>query len=242
MRPILEIARKHDLYVVEDAAHAIGAEYHGKRIGVLGDATCFSFYATKNITTGEGGAITTDNDQLAEKLRILRLHGISKDAWRRYSSEGSWYYEIQACGWKYNMTDIQASIGLHQLRKLDGFIDIRRRYADIYNKELDEVKAVTTPRERPGIKHAYHLYPILLQRFERGKFIQEMQERGVQCSVHFMPLHLHPFYSMTYGFQRGDFPIAEWIYEREVSLPLYPKMSQKELRHVINSVKEILRF
>jgi len=240
MKAIMEIAENNDLFVIEDAAHAIGAEYQGKKIGNFGTTTCFSFYATKNITTGEGGAITTDDDDLADKLRILRLHGISKDAWKRYSEKGSWYYEIEECGWKYNMTDIQAALGIHQIKKLDKFIEIRRRYAAIYNEELKQVDGMITPCEKSNIKHVYHLYPVLLRSFNRNEFIEKMYERGIGCSVHFIPLHLHPFYKNMFEFKKGDFSNAEWVYEREVSLPLYPKMGEEDVKYVTNIVRKII--
>lgn len=238
---IMEIAREHNLYVIEDAAHVIGAEYKGKKIGTFGDTTCFSFYATKNMTTGEGGALTTDNDELADKFKILRLHGISKDAWKRYSAAGSWYYEIEDCGWKYNMTDMQAALGIHQLKKLDKFIETRREYVQIYNEGFRKLDGIITPYEKPDVKHVYYLYPILLEEFDRNEFIEKMKERGIGCSVHFIPLHLHPFYRDTFGFKKGDLPNTEWVYEREVSLPLYPKMSEEDLWGVISAVKGILQ-
>ena len=240
MKEIQEIADDHNLLVIEDAAHAIGAEYHGKKIGSLSDTTCFSFYATKNMTTGDGGAVTTNDPNIAEKMRILRLHGISKDAWKRYSAQGSWYYEIEECGWKYNMTDIQASLGIHQLRKLDDFIAARRQYADIYTKELDKVGGVITPIEKPERNHVYHLYLILLKDIDRSIFIEKIAKRGVSCSVHFIPLNHHPVYQDTYGYSEDDFPNAKWIYEREVSLPLYPKMGMAEVLYVLECVREIL--
>ena len=240
MKAIMEIAEDNDLLVIEDAAHAIGAEYDGKKIGTFGNTTCFSFYVTKNITTGEGGAITTNDDELADKLRVLRLHGISKDAWKRYAEKGSWYYEIEDCGWKYNMTDIQAALGIHQIKKLDDFIKIRSRYAQIYTKELSNIDGVITPKENVNVKHVYHLYPILLQNHNRDEFIEKMQEKGIGCSVHFIPLHMHLFYKKTLGFRKGDFPNAEWIYEREVSLPMYPKMKEEDVRFVIETTKDIL--
>ena len=193
MKAIMEIAEDHNLYVIEDAAHALGAEYEGRKIGSIGDVTCFSFYPTKSITTGEGGAVTTNDRELAEKIRVLRLHGMDKDAWARYSSVGSWYYEVRECGFKENMTDIQASIGIHQLKKLDKFIEIRRRYAKIYNEMLDGLSGVITPVEMPNVKHVYHIYPILLTKFDRDLFIQEMRKRKIGCSVHYIPLHLHPY-------------------------------------------------
>lgn len=241
MKEIQEIADDHNLVVIEDAAHAIGAEYRGKKIGSLSDATCFSFYATKNMTTGEGGAVTTNDPKIADKMRILRLHGISKDAWKRYSAQGSWYYEIEECGWKYNMTDIQAALGIHQLRKLDGFVETRRKYAEMYSTGIRDFEGVVTPLEKKGQKHVYHLYPVLLNEMDRGDFIREMAEMGIGCSVHFIPLHLHPFYRDTFDFKRGDFPNAEWVYEREVSLPLYPKMRMTDVAYVMECVSEILR-
>ena len=240
MGEITEIAKDSGLLVFEDAAHSLGAEYGGKKIGTLADTTSFSFYPTKNITTGEGGMITTNNEALAEKLRLLRLHGISKDAWKRYSKEGSWYYEVELCGWKYNMTDIQASLGIHQLDKIDRFYEIRRRYAGTYSDLLSGHEGIILPRELPGRKHVFHLYPILLENYDRNRFIEEMAGKGIGCSVHFIPLHLHPYYRNTFGFSRGDYPCAEWVYEREVSLPLYPGMSLRSVQRVGKAVGEIL--
>jgi UDP-4-amino-4,6-dideoxy-N-acetyl-beta-L-altrosamine transaminase len=240
MKTILDIAEDHGLFVVEDAAHAIGAEYDGRKIGTFGTTTCFSFYATKNMTTGEGGAITTEDESLADRLRIMRLHGISKDAWNRYSEKGKWYYEIEEAGWKYNMTDIQAALGIHQIHKLDKFIDVRREYAQVYDDSFYDLENVITPFEDPCVKHIYHLYPLLLDGYNRDEFIEEMYKRGIGCSVHFIPLHLHPFYR-SMGFKKGDFPNAEWVYEREVSLPLYPKMSRQEVDIVAANVREIIQ-
>jgi UDP-4-amino-4,6-dideoxy-N-acetyl-beta-L-altrosamine transaminase len=239
MKTIMEIAEDNNLIVIEDAAHAIGAEYKNKKIGTFGTTTCFSFYVTKNMTTGEGGAITTDDDKLADKLRVLRLHGISKDAWKRYSEKGSWYYDIEECGWKYNMTDMQASLGIHQIKKLDKLIEKRKEYTNIYNKELNKANGIIIPYEMPNVKHAYHLYPILLKNYNREDFINKMHEKGIGCSVHFIPLHLHPFYQQTFKFKRGDFPNAEWVYEKEISLPLYPKMEMRDILYVIKAIKEI---
>ena len=240
MESIMKIAEDYNLLVIEDAAHAIGAEYNGKKIGTIGHATCFSFYATKNMTTGEGGAITTDNDKLADRLRTLRLHGINKDAWNRYSAEGSWYYEIEECGWKYNMTDLQAALGIHQIKKLDEFNNTRRRYTNIYNEIFGKIDELIIPYEKSNVKHAYHLYPILLKNLDRNLFINKMTEKGIGCSVHFIPLHLHPFYRNKFGFKIGQFPNAEFVYEHEVSLPLYPKMTRNDIEYVANSVVEVV--
>jgi len=239
MKEIMAIAADAHLYVVEDAAHALGAEYQHRKIGTIGHLTCFSFYPTKNITTGEGGAISTDDDRLAEKLVILRLHGMSADAWKRYTDKGSWYYEIEESGFKYNMTDIEAAIGIHQIKKIEQFTEIRRRYAQQYNRELGEIRDIIVPYEKPEVKHVYHLYPILLQDMNRDQFIRRMREAKIGCSVHFIPLHLHPLYRRLFRFNRSCFPIAEWVYEREVSLPLYPRMIDDEVRYVIDSIQKI---
>ena len=241
MRAIADIAKRHGLYVIEDAAHAIGAEYDGIKIGTISEATCFSFYVTKNITTGEGGAITTNNDKLAAKLRRLRLHGMSKDAWKRYSSAGSWYYEIEDCGWKYNMMDIQAAIGIQQIRRLDEFVQVRRKHAQTYTDELRGTTGIILPNEARNVLHAYHLYPVLVIGHDRAQFIEQMRTLNFGCSVHFIPLHLQPFYQKEFGFHRGDFPNAEWVYDHEVSLPLYPKMSEQDVLDVVSAVKEILQ-
>jgi dTDP-4-amino-4,6-dideoxygalactose transaminase len=236
IKAIVDIAEDRGLFVIEDAAHAIGSEYDGKKIGSFGTTTCFSFYATKNMTTGEGGDITTENDSLADRLRVMRLHGISKDAWNRYSEKGKWYYEIENTGWKYNMTDIQAALGIPQIKRLDSFIEIRRKYANIYNANLKEIKGAITPFEDPRAKHIYHLYPLLLDGYNRDRFIENMNDKGIGCSVHFIPLHLHPLYR-SMGFKKGDYPNAEWVYEREVSLPLYPKMTIEDVDYVSSSMR-----
>jgi UDP-4-amino-4,6-dideoxy-N-acetyl-beta-L-altrosamine transaminase len=241
MKAINRIAKKTGLKVVEDAAHAIGAEYENRKIGTFSDSTCFSFYATKNITTGEGGAVTTNNEELKERLRSLRLHGMSKDAWKRYSSKGNWYYEIKEPGFKENMTDISAALGIHQIKKLDKFINIRREYAKIYNNELSKLEGIVTPYEGTNVKHPYHLYPILLKKHNRTKFIEQMAKNGISCSVHFLALHLQPFYKEKFGFKKGDFPVTEWVSEREVSLPLYPRMTEKDVWDVIDAVRDTLK-
>ena len=239
MSEIMNIANENDLVVIEDAAHAIGAQYHKRKIGNLGNPTCFSFYATKNMTTGEGGAVTTNDEEFADKIRKLRLHGISKDAWKRYGAGGSWKYDIEVCGWKYNTTDINSAIGIHQLKKIDEFNRIRKMYAGIYSRNLYQVKNLKVP----SIYHednVFHLYPILVPKDQRDTFITNLADMGVFCSVHFIPLHLHSFYQKEYGFKYGDFPVCESVYEREVSLPLYPKMTEDDIKYVIECVKKCM--
>ena len=246
MDKIMEIAEKYDLYVIEDAAHAIGSKYKDKKIGSIGDVTCFSFYATKNITTAEGGMITTNREDLADKMRILSLHGISKDAWKRYSSEGSWYYEIEYSGYKYNMSDLQASIGIHQMEKLDQMQKRREEIADMYNKSFDQIAQITTPTVKRYATHAWHLYPIQVNSdmlsINRNEFIEALKAENIGTSVHFIPLHLHPYYKEKYGFKGDDFPNAEFLYKNEISLPIYPKMEDKDVEDVITAVKKIIDY
>jgi len=241
MDEILELAKRYHLVVIEDAAHAVSSEYKGKKIGNIGDVTAFSFYATKNLTTGEGGMVTTNNEDLAEKIAILSLHGISKDAWKRYGAQGSWYYEIMYPGFKYNMTDIQASIGLHQLAKIEEFLKIRLEYVNMYQEAFKELPEIITPKDTIPGRHAWHLYCILIntKTINRDKFIERLKTEGIGTSVHFIPLHLHPFYRQRFGFKKGDFPNAEWVYEREISLPLHPKLTKKDVEDVILAVKKV---
>ncbi len=258
---ILEIARTHGLAVIEDAAHALPAKYKGRTIGaplaedqksqlagsgrvpVPRSAVCFSFYATKNLTTGEGGMLTGDPELLNE-ARIWSLHGMNHDAWSRYSMKGSWYYEVAAAGFKYNMSDIQAAIGLHQLRKLTEFHVRRREIVSRYNAAFSGFEEVQTPTERPEVQHAWHLYVLRLNlqslSIDRACFIEELRARNIGTSVHFVPIHLHPYYQNKYGFRPDDFPVAYEEYERLVSLPLYPRMTDADVDDVVGAVAEII--
>ncbi|MCD6099800.1 MAG: UDP-4-amino-4,6-dideoxy-N-acetyl-beta-L-altrosamine transaminase [Candidatus Marinimicrobia bacterium] len=244
MDEIMKIAQENNLFVIEDAAHAVGAEYKGKKIGNIGDVTVFSFYATKNLTTGEGGMVTTNNDELAEKIRLLSLHGISKDAWKRYTAEGSWYYEILYAGYKYNMTDIQASLGIHQLNKLEKFLSIRQKYAQRYSSAFADVSEIKTPPVNHHVRHAWHLYVIRLNSaslsIDRKQFIEALKAENIGSSVHFIPLHLHPYYKKKYGYKQGDYPNSEQVYSRVISLPLFPKMADADLEDVIKAVKKVV--
>jgi len=244
MDEILQIAKRHKLVVIEDAAHAVSSEYKGKKIGSISNLTAFSFYATKNLTTGEGGMVTTNDEELANKIAIMSLHGISKDAWKRYGRQGSWYYEIMYPGFKYNMTDIQASIGLHQLVKIEEFLKIRLKYVKMYQEAFEELPQIIIPKDIVPGRHAWHLYCILIKlealKINRDKFIEALSAEGIGTSVHFIPIHLHPFYKNTFGFKKGDFPNAEWVYEREISLPLHPKLKTQDVEDVILAVKKIV--
>ncbi len=244
MDAIREIARSYRLKVIEDAAHALPASYKGQIVGTLGDLACFSFYATKTLCTGEGGMVTTANAKYAERVRMMSLHGISNDAWKRYSAEGSWYYEILTPGFKYNMTDIAAALGLAQLAKCDRMREARRRIAGIYDQGLGRLREIGTPVVRDGVEHAWHLYPMRLElerlRISRAEFIASMRERNIGTSVHFIPLHLHPYYRNTYQYRPQDFPNASDAYERLVSLPIYPAMTSRDAYDVIEAVSDII--
>ncbi|PYV44672.1 MAG: UDP-4-amino-4,6-dideoxy-N-acetyl-beta-L-altrosamine transaminase [Acidobacteria bacterium] len=253
LEALYPVAAEHGLTVIEDAAHAFPARCRGRLIGQDLNAnskphasrfTCFSFYATKTITSGEGGMICTDNDAWAERCRIMALHGISRDAWKRYTAEGSWYYEITAPGYKYNMTDIAAAIGLAQLRKAERMWQRRREIALRYNEAFGALPELQIPADRTDCQHAWHLYILRLNLdrlcLDRAQFIQELKQLNIGTSVHFIPLHLHPYYRETYGYAPIDFPVAFQEYQRVVSLPLYSKMSDEDVTDVIQAVSELV--
>jgi dTDP-4-amino-4,6-dideoxygalactose transaminase len=245
MNEILRIARKHNLKVIEDAAHALPTRYQGKLIGDLeSDAAVFSFYATKTITTGEGGMVVTQSPEIAKRCRVMRLHGISRDAFDRYtSSKPAWHYEVVAPGFKYNMTDLAASMGIHQLKKAWAFQKRRQNMAIRYDQELSDLPIQLPPHENLGDLHAWHLYVIRLNEgvgITRDSFIEEMSQRGIGCSVHFIPLHLHPYWRDTYNLKPDDFPHALQVYQSAVSLPLYTKMTDDDQTRVIAAIRDIL--
>ncbi|MEW6580000.1 MAG: DegT/DnrJ/EryC1/StrS aminotransferase family protein [Chloroflexota bacterium] len=243
MGPLVELARQHGLYLVEDAAHALPAAYQGQRVGTIGDLTAFSFYATKNLTTAEGGMLT-GAPELIERARLLSLHGMSRDAWKRYDANGSWYYEVVEAGWKYNMTDIQAAIGLVQLQRLETMQRRRREIVAQYNEAFGQVDALQTPAERPDTESAWHLYVLRLHldrlTIDRARFIEELRARNIGSSVHFIPIHLHPYYRDRYGFQPEDFPVAYREYQRLISLPLHPGLTDEDVEDVIAAVRDIV--
>lgn len=233
------LAAAHGLVVIEDAAHAAPAWYRGTRIGARPNLAAFSFYATKNLTTSEGGALTGPPD-LIDRARVLALHGMSKDAWKRFGKGGSWAYDVVAPGFKYNMTDLQAAIGMHQLRRLEGFHERRRAIARRYTEAFSAVPLLQPPTERPDVVSAWHLY--VLRMFPerlivgRDRFIDELTERGVGTSVHYRPLHMMSYYADTYGYVPEDFPVARDAFERMVSLPLHPRLSDDDVEDVIDAV------
>lgn len=229
-----------DVPLIEDAAHALPTRYKERTIGALSRVTCFSFYATKTLSTGEGGMLTTDDEALADRCRVMSLHGISRDAWKRYTAEGSWHYDIVAPGFKYNMTDIAAALGLVQLGKLDAMWKRRADIAARYDAAFSGVTGLQPPSRGEANQHAWHLYMLRVDntrlRGGRDAFVEELRRRHIGASVHFIPLHLHPYYRDTYGYAPDDFPIATREYLREVSLPIYSRMSDTDVDDVIEAV------
>jgi len=245
MDPIMELAKKYNLFVVEDAAHSLPAWYKGRKIGTIGDITAFSFYATKTITTGEGGMATTDNPEWAERMRILRLHGISKDAWKRYTKEGSWEYDVLENGYKYNTTDINAALGLAQLKKADWLWKRRKHIAERYNEAFKDYEELILYRVKEDRISSWHLYPLKLNlkalKIDRNRFIEELKKRGIGTSVHFIPLYRFTYYKERLGYTPKEFPNSEWVFERVLSLPIYPGMTEEEIDYVIENVVDIVK-
>lgn len=243
MNEILDIAKNFDLNVLEDAAHAIPSTYKDKNIGTFGDLTAFSFYATKNMTTAEGGMLT-GSAEVIEEARIWSLHGMSRDAWKRYSEKGSWYYEVIRPGFKCNMTDIQASIGIHQLRKLSGFQEKRRKIVEKYNKAFKEIPEIQLPVEKPDVCSAWHIYAIRLNleflSINRNQFIEELRHRNIGTSVHFIPLHIQPYYREKYNYKPLDYPVAFHEYERLISLPINLRLEDRDISDVIEAVIDVV--
>jgi dTDP-4-amino-4,6-dideoxygalactose transaminase len=241
---IMAIARRHSLVVIEDAAHAIGAEYRGRRVGSVADMTAFSFYATKNITCGEGGALTTDNAAWADRIGIMALHGISRDAWKRYSAEGYQHWDIIYPGHKFNMFDLQGALIESQLAKIDAFYARRVALKARLDAGLRDIPELGFPTEKPGIKHAYHLYPIIVRTetltADRDQVMNAIQGENVGVGVHFRAVHLQPYYVQTFGFRRGDFPHAEYYSDRTISLPLYPRMTDRDADDVVEAVRSVI--
>lgn len=235
------VAESRGIAIIDDAAHAFPSRYNGRFVGAISDITCFSFYATKTITTGEGGMLCTDDDAHAARCRLMSLHGISHDAWKRYRAEGSWYYQVVAPGFKYNMTDIAAALGLAQLGRAEAMRARRQEIATRYNGAFGDGE-FELPAFGDARDHAWHLYPLRLSRgADRDAFVDALRARGVGASVHFIPLHLHPFYRDRYGFTPSSFPVSTAEYEREVSLPIYSAMSDADVEAVIDAVTATAR-
>jgi len=245
LQTLRQIADEHSLHLIEDAAHALPATYAGQKIGSISDLTAFSFYATKTITTGEGGMLTTNNPKYAQRASVMRLHGINGDAWKRYTCEGSWYYEVVAAGFKANMPDLLAALGLAQLKKADVFHQRRCEIADSYIQRFSQVEELELPPLAAlNTTHSWHLFILRLKSGpfipNRGELIQQLKQDGIGTSVHFIPLHLHPYYRDQYGYRPGDFPRAEDAYSRCLSLPIYPDMTDEDVTRVFKSVEQYI--
>lgn len=245
MDEIMKLIRKSSLKVVEDCAHAIEAEYHGRKTGTFGEIGCFSFYVTKNITTVEGGMAITDNPRYDEKIKILALQGMTKDAWKRFSDKGYKYYKVVYSGYKYNMTDIQAAIGIHQLPRINKYWKRRQEIWNKYNEAFGGLPVFIPAPVEAGTRHSYHLYTLLLDigrlKISRDGFLDAMAKRNIGTGVHYIALHLHPYYQRKLGYRQGDFPNAEWISERTVSLPISAKLNDRDVRDVIDAVVSIIK-
>jgi dTDP-4-amino-4,6-dideoxygalactose transaminase len=242
---LLSLANRHGIPLIEDAAHAVGTEYRNRKIGSHGKAVSFSFYATKNLSIGEGGMITTNDAEFAARCRLLSLHGMSRDAWKRYTDAATWYYDVQEAGYKSNMTDLQAAVGIHQLAKLDEFNRRRAEMADRYDRAFHNIAGLILPRRLPRGKHAFHLYAIQLvpglAKLTRNAFIDRMRDASIGTSVHFIPLHRHSLYrGEPYCCKSEQFPVAERIFQGLVSLPLYPRMTDEDVEDVIREVRNLL--
>lgn len=244
MDAIMNLAAKHNLKVIEDCAHAIEAEYHNRKAGTFGDIGCFSFYVTKNIVTGEGGMLITNNKEYANQVRILALHGMSKDAWNRFGDSGYKHYQVVSAGYKYNMMDLQASIGIHQFKRINKYWMKRQRIWRCYNDAFKDLPVFIPAAIRPDTRHSYHLYTLLLDidrlTISRDEFLDEMTKKNIGVGVHYIPLHLQPYYQKEFRYKPGDFKNAEWISARTVSLPLSAKLTAKDVADVIAATKEIL--
>lgn len=238
IKAIKEIADEFDLYLIEDACHALGAEYENKKIGNFADLTIFSFHPVKHITTGEGGAVVTNNKELYDRLTLLRSHGIDKNAQDRYGPNASWAYDMKCLGRNYRITDFQAALGIAQLRKLDLFIEKRSELAAMYNKFLADVDFVQLPLVKSNVKHAWHIYTILLdESIDRDEFFKYMRNAGIGVNVHYIPVYRHSYYINNFNFDENDFPVTEDIFKRIITLPLFPRMGLDKLEYVVETIK-----
>lgn len=246
MDAIMDIAKRHDLIVIEDAAHCIEGWYKGKKIGNIGDMTCFSFYVTKNIVTGEGGMVTTNKDVWADKIKMYGLHGLSRDAWRRYSDEGFVHYQVIFPGYKYNMMDIQASLGIHQLKRIDHYLERRKQIWDMYSTALSGLPVTCPTDPEKDTVHSRHLYTLLIDIDKVGKtrdqVQQQLHELNIGTGIHFVSLHLHDYYRKTYKLKPENFPTATFISNRTISLPFSAKLSEVDVKDIINTFRYVVKI
>jgi dTDP-4-amino-4,6-dideoxygalactose transaminase len=244
MDAISDIARRHGLIVIEDAAHAIETVYRGRKIGTISDLTCFSFYVTKNVVTGEGGMVTTNNPDYADKIKMYGLHGMSRDAWKRFSDDGYKHYQVVFPGFKYNMMDLQAAIGLHQLERVGQNLRRRNEIWQQYNDAFADLPVGLPAPDEPDTVHARHLYTLMIDEercgMSRDRFMQALHQMNIGSGVHYISVHLHPYYRDRFGYQPQDFPNATWLSERTVSIPLSPKMSSADVEDVIEAVRSLV--
>ena len=240
IKEIKEIATDYDLYLIEDAAHALGATYKGEKIGNIADITEFSFHPVKHITTGEGGMCTTNDEELAKKMKMLRNHGIDRDARERYGSAMTWTYDQKFLSRNYRMTDFQAALGFSQLRKIGRFISRRKEIARIYNQAFENSPEITIPCVKPDVNHVWHLYTILLNNVDRNKFFTLMRRKNIGVNVHYIPVYKHSYYK-RFNINQKDFPITEDTFNRIITLPLFPKMSDNDILDVIKATKESIK-
>ena len=240
MDPISAIAKKHNLYIIEDVAEAPGAKYKDKMVGTMGNASCYSFFANKIMTTGEGGAVLTNNSMFDEKVRCMRTHGMTKKQNELNNNDGPWYYEMHEVGYNYRITDFQCVLGSNQLRKLDQFVQKRRKIARIYDESFSNIDNMGIPEIHNSVDHAYHLYPLQIE-FEKLfinkiQYFDKMKQVGINLNVHYIPVHTQPYYMNKFGFRSGDFPLAERFYKNSVSIPLYPSLIEDEIERVVTNI------
>jgi dTDP-4-amino-4,6-dideoxygalactose transaminase len=244
MDAIMDIAKRHKLIVIEDAAHAIEAVYKGRKVGNIADMTAFSFYVTKNAVTGEGGMVTTNNPELADRIKIYGLHGMSRDAWKRFSDEGYKHYQVVVPGFKYNMMDLQAAIGIHQLERVDKNLVRRNEIWEAYNRAFADLPVGLPAADEPDTVHSRHLYTLMIDKdrcgISRDQMLMALQKQNIGSGVHYVGVHLHPYYRDRFGYQDGDFPNATWISDRTISIPLSPKLNDEDVADVVEAVKNCL--
>ena len=244
MDALCDIAGQHGIKIIEDCAHAIEAEYKGAKTGLMGDYGCFSFYVTKNIVTGEGGMVLARNPEDAKRIKMLGLHGMSADAWKRFSDEGYKHYQVVECGFKYNMMDLQAAIGIHQLKRIDRYRNRRREIWDFYSKALADLPIGLPSQPEPETRHAYHLYTLLIDEAKAGisrdKFLGTMTKLNIGVGVHYLSIPEHPYYQKTYGWDPDHYPHSKRIGRQTVSIPISAKLTNKDINDVVQAVRDVI--